>query len=121
MGDHVAQRVMRGEHKPSARGGQRGTPLRAALVLLLAGCLVIGSLAGAFAEGVPPGFKMGKVTAMRHQEIQVNLKNYRLHRTVTVQDDAGGKKDLGDISKGAFVMFHLKRGSVDRIILILPQ
>ncbi len=121
MGYHVAQRVMRGEHKPSARGGQRGRPLRAALVLVLAGCLVIGSLAGAFAQSVPPGFKMGKVTAMRHQEIQVNLKNYRLHRTVTVQDDAGGKKDLGDISKGAFVMFHLKRGSVDRIILILPQ
>ncbi len=121
MGYHVAQRVMRGEHQPSAKGGQWGTPVRAAWVLVLAGCLVIGSLAGAFAEGVPPGFTMGKVTAMRHQEIQVNLKNYRLHRTVTVQDDAGGKKDLGDISKGAFVMFHLKRGSIDRIILILPQ
>ena len=121
MDHHVAQRDMRGEHKPSARGGQRGTGLRAALVLLLAGCVVIGSLAGAFAEGVPPGFKSGKVTAMRHQEIQVNLKNYRLHRTVKVQDDAGTLRELRDISKGSFVMFHLARGRVDQIILILPR
>ncbi len=121
MGCHVAQRVMRGEHKPSVRGGQRGTPLQAALVLLLAGCLVIGSLAGAFAEGVPPDFKIGKVTAMRHQEIQVNLKNYRLHRTVEVRDDEGKLKDLRDISKGSLVMLHLARGRVDQIILIPPR
>ncbi len=121
MGYHVAQRVMRGEHKPSARGGQRGTPLRAALVLLLAGFLVIGSLAGAIAQSVPPGFTMGKVTAMRHQEIQVNLKNYRLHRTVKVQDDEGKLRELKDISKGSHVMFHLARGRVDQIILIVPQ
>ena len=119
---HAVTKAMRTtEQSPTGMGDQQGTPLRAALVLLLAGCLVIGSLAGAFAQSVPPGFKMGKVTAMRHQEIQVNLKNYRLHRTVTVQDDAGGKKDLGDIRKGAFVMFHLKRGSIDRIIRVLPQ
>ncbi len=121
MGDHVAQRVMRGEHQPSARSGQWGTPVRAAWVLLLAGCLVIGSLAGAFAEGVPPGFTMGKVTAMRHQEIQVNLKNYRLHRTVKVKDDEGKQRELKDISKGSHVMLHLARGRVDQIILILPR
>ncbi len=121
MGDHVAQRVTRGEHRPSGKGGQRGTPLRAALVLLLAGCMVLGSLAGSFAQSVPPGFKMGTVTAMRHQEIQVNLRNYPLRKKVRVRDDEGKLKDLRDVSKGSLVMFHLARGRVDQIILILPR
>ncbi len=121
MGYHVAQRVMQGEHKPSWNGVQRSTPLRAGLLLMLSCCILLGIMSRADAQSVPPGFKVGKVTAMRHHEIQVNLRNYPLRKKVEVRDDAGKLKDLRDISKGSLVMFHLARGGVDQIILILPR
>ncbi len=115
IGYHVAQRVMRGEHQPSAKGGWRGLVLRASLALLV----TVGLWISSPSVGLGQESLHGYVKAKTGTTIQIDSKSYRLHPQVTIRDEQGKPRQLKDLGFGSEVKVYLERGKVKQIILIL--
>ncbi len=92
--------------RPGGRYGSVGTLV---LVLLVAGTLGATTLLS------------GVVTGKTASGIQIDNKTYLLAPKVTVKDEDGRVMSLEDLVPGVEVRFHLKRGKIDRIIVILPR
>ncbi len=113
--------------------GVSGGGLRAVLVLLTIGNVLLcgvpfGSVDAGWAQGAgssslasSANFQSGQVTAKLPNGLQIDHKNYRLDTRVTITDDEGRTRELKDLVRGSLVQFHLKRGRVDKIILLLPR
>ena len=111
-------------------GGAPPRPFKAGQVWVTAllVCVLLAAVP-AFAAGSGHGhharasaaYKSGVVTAKTTSGIQINHRNYVLARTVTVTDDDGQTLDLADFGPGVEVKFHVKRGKIDELIVILPR
>ena len=121
-------------HERTTSSGPARMPLRRrrdggnALIVFLCGALFLASLTAQSVDSSPHGgpgaeaaYQSGVVTSLLGSRIEINNIPYRLHKLVRVTDDQGTVRSLKDLGRGARVQFHLKRGQVDRIILLLPR
>ena len=104
--------------------------LRIVLALLIIGGV---PLAGVTISGVDEGlaqtsepaplagFQSGQVTGKSGDTLQINNKDYTLQPDVSVKDEEGNQKELSDVVPGVEVMFPLKQGRIDKLVLILPK
>lgn len=67
------------------------------------------------------GFVMGHVTGKRENLLQIDNKEYPFFADVIVKDQNLTPMALKDIVPGTQVMFHLKQGRIDQIIILLPS
>jgi hypothetical protein len=66
-------------------------------------------------------FQSGQVTAKQGNSLQINKQSYSLHPEVIITDDEGKPRNEKDLVPGVEVRFHLKRGIIDQVIVILPK
>jgi hypothetical protein len=66
-------------------------------------------------------FVMGEVTGKRENVIRIDSKEYSFFADVIVKDQNLTPMALKDVVPGAQVMFHLKQGRIDQIIILLPS
>ena len=67
------------------------------------------------------GFVMGEVTDRRDNVIRIDSREYPFFADVIVKDQNLTPRALKDIVTGTQVMFHLKQGRIDQIIILLPS
>ncbi len=109
-------------------GSRRRGVRRTALVLFVTGILSFAGLSIGTVQSVQAGgptataeFLSGSVTGKSGSGIQINNKNYGLHKKVTVEDNEGYPRSLKELEVDSQVKFHLKKGKIDKIILVLPR
>ena len=66
-------------------------------------------------------FVMGEVTDKRENVIRLDSKVYSFFADVIVKDQNLTPMALKDVVPGTQVMFHLKQGRIDQIIILLPS
>ena len=66
-------------------------------------------------------FMMGEVTDKRENVIRIDSKEYSFGAGVIVKDQNLTSRDLKDVVPGTQVMFHLKQGRIDQIIILMPS
>jgi hypothetical protein len=66
-------------------------------------------------------FVMGEVTGKRENVIRIDSKEYSFFADVIVKDQNLEPRALKDVVPGTQVMFHLKQGRIDQIIILLPS
>ena len=66
-------------------------------------------------------FVMGEVTGKRENVIRIDSKEYSFFADVIVKDQNLTPMAMKDVVPGAQVMFHLKQGRIDQIIILLPS
>jgi hypothetical protein len=66
-------------------------------------------------------FVMGEVTGKRENAIRIDSKEYSFFADVIVKDQNLTPRTLKDVVTGTQVMFHLKQGRIDQIIILLPS
>ena len=66
-------------------------------------------------------FVMGEVTGKRENLIRIDSKEYSFFADVIVKDQNLTPRALKDVVPGTQVMFHLKQGRIDQIIILLPS
>jgi hypothetical protein len=66
-------------------------------------------------------FLPGEVTAKRDNVVQINNTPYTLAQDVSITDDRMRPMELKDLMPGTPVMFHLRQGRIDRIVILLPS
>ncbi len=66
-------------------------------------------------------FVMGEVTNKRENVIRIDSKEYSFFADVMVKDQNLTPRALTDVVPGTQVMFHLKQGRIDQIIILLPS
>ena len=103
---------------------------RVTVALLIIGGVPIGGitlvgvdegLAQTSGSGSLADFKSGQVTDKHGNRLEIDKKDYVLQANVTVRDDEGKPRDLGEVTPGAMVQFHLKQVRIDQLVLILPR
>jgi hypothetical protein len=67
------------------------------------------------------GFVMGEVTGKRETVLRIDDKEYSWFTDIVVKDQNLTPKSLNDVVPGTQVMFHLKQGRIDQIIILLPS
>lgn len=67
------------------------------------------------------GFVMGEVTDKRDNVIRIDSREYPFLADVIVKDQNLTPRTLKDVVTGMQVMFHLKQGRIDQIIILLPS
>ncbi|MBM4132799.1 MAG: hypothetical protein FJ245_03435 [Nitrospira sp.] len=67
------------------------------------------------------GYQSGHVTGKSGDSIQINQRTYPVAKDATVKDDEGRPRELKDIKEGAEVLFHLKRDTIDQLVVVLPK
>src|SRR5687768_10989901 len=95
------------------------------LILVLANLLVTTTfdiVVAAQKEGSElENFVMGEVTGKRENLIRIDSKEYSFFADVIVKDQNLSPRVLNDVVPGTQVMFHLKQGRIDQIIILLPS
>jgi hypothetical protein len=66
-------------------------------------------------------FVMGEVTDKRENRIRIDSKEYSFFADVIVKDQNLSPRVLKDVVPGTQVMFRLKQGRIDQIIILLPS
>jgi L-cysteine desulfidase len=66
-------------------------------------------------------FVMGEVTGKQENVIRIDSKEYSFFADVIVKDQNLTPRALKDVVTGTQVMFHLKQGRIDQIIILLPS
>ncbi|MEW6543753.1 MAG: hypothetical protein AB1411_09085 [Nitrospirota bacterium] len=120
----MERRALRARDERRGGDGWLGGLLWITLIFLVAGtALVIGS--GGFAQTTGTAttltFQTGQVTAVGKTTIRINAREYSLSSEVVIRDDEGKPRELKDLTPGSDVKFHVKRDSIDQIILLLPR
>lgn len=99
--------------------------LAVALMLVLTNLPVIRSsdiaVAGQKEDVQLQDFIMGEVTGKRENAIRIDSKEYSFFADVIVKDQNLTPMALKDVVPGTQVMFHLKQGRIDQIIILLPS
>ena len=67
------------------------------------------------------GFQSGQVTGKQGTTLAIDNNSYQLTPDVSVKDEEGNPLQLSDVVPGVEVMFHLKQGRIDKLVLILPK
>jgi cytochrome oxidase Cu insertion factor (SCO1/SenC/PrrC family) len=117
-------RVVERRRKVRGRDGRRPCIAGALLLLLIACAAVPWAMTAAMAqtEGKDlTDYRSGQVTAVHGSRIVIDGREYELDADVTVVDDDGKSRTLKDLEAGSPVRFHLKRGRIDVLVLILPK
>lgn len=63
----------------------------------------------------------GMVTSVNSGQIRVNDTNYPLDTAVSVSDDEGHPRDLKAVVPETQILYHVHRGHVDHIVVVLPK
>lgn len=107
--------------------------LRRALVIGLLVLPLMGGLAGTgVAEQGPhheeegnanpfKDFQRGSVTGVQGNKLKIDDKDYALHATAKVTDDNLMPTSLETIQVGVDVLFHLMKGQIDHLVVLLPS
>jgi hypothetical protein len=66
-------------------------------------------------------FVMGEVSGKREDVIRIDRREYPFFADVIVKDQNLTPRALKDVVPGTQVMFHLKQGRIDQIIILLPS
>ena len=121
---HTAHRLFSGGWGTAQQRSKAEQAVIAALfawVLLAAGPAFAAESGHAHRAQASAAYKSGVVTAVSTSGIQINHQNYVMARNATVTDDEGQALDLADFGPGVEVKFHVKRGKIDELIVILPR
>jgi hypothetical protein len=87
-----------------------------AMWLLLGPAPSLAAESGAVAE--PPRMQTGEVTGTAPDGIIVDQQRYPVLPNAEVQTDEGKPRKLADLRPGEIVQYRLKRGMIDRIVVI---
>ena len=63
----------------------------------------------------------GMVSSVNSGQIRVNDTNYPLDAAVSVSDDEGHPRDLNAVVPETQILYHVHRGHVDHIVVVLPK
>lgn len=111
--------------KMNQRSLMSTSTLVVALMLVLTNLPVIRSsdiaVAGQKEDVQLQDFIMGEVTGKRENAIRIDSKEYSFFADVIVKDQNLTPMALKDVVPGTQVMFHLKQGRIDQIIILLPS
>lgn len=66
-------------------------------------------------------FVMGEVTGKRENVIRIDTREYPFFADVIVKDQNLTPMAIKDVVPGIQVLFHLKQGRIDQIIILLPS
>jgi hypothetical protein len=66
-------------------------------------------------------FQSGQVTAKQGSTLQINNQNYTLAPEALIKDDEGKPRAEKDLTPGTEVRFHVKRGDIDQIVVVLTR
>lgn len=95
------------------------------VIIVLANLIVISTsdiVVAAQKEGSElEDFVMGEVTEKRENVIRIDSKEYSFFADIIVKDQNLSPRMLKDVVAGTQVMFHLKQGRIDQIIILLPS
>jgi hypothetical protein len=69
----------------------------------------------------PANLQSGMVTSVNSGQIRVNDTNYPLDAAVSVSDDEGHPRDLKVVVPETQILYHIHRGHVDQIVIVLPK
>ena len=95
------------------------------LILLMVGSVPAVGASGSWAQTTSPestvSFQSGQVTAKQGSILQINNQNYTLAPEAIIKDDEGKPRGEKDLTPGTEVRFHVKRGDIDQIVVVLPR
>lgn len=63
----------------------------------------------------------GMVSSVNSGQIRVNDTNYPLDAAVSVSDDEGHSRDLKAVVPETQILYHVHRGHIDQIVVVLPK
>lgn len=117
-----------GQHEVARLSCQRkfwANYVSAIAVIIVLGTLIVISTSGIVAaqkegSGIED-FVVGEVTGKRENLIRIDSKEYSFFADVIVKDQTMTPRTLQDVVPGTQVMFHLKQGRIDQIIILLPS
>lgn len=116
------------EKTEMARGrGQASQVMRKAKVMwgLLGVLAIIGVAATSWAQtpdsSSNTGFQTGQVVSTGDKHMVIDHKSYAVSSEVKVTDDEGGPREYKQVGPDQIVMFHLKKGQIDQLIIVLPK
>ncbi len=66
-------------------------------------------------------FQRGNVTGMQGNKLKIDNRDYTLHASVKVTDQELMPMSLETIQVGVDVMFHLTKGQIDHLVVLLPS
>ncbi|MER3422510.1 MAG: hypothetical protein C4293_04030 [Nitrospiraceae bacterium] len=94
--------------------------------LLISGTPLVSTItkaAGSVDAGPLDNFLPGEVTAHQEKEnvLQINNEDYSIREDVLITDDKMRPMTLKDLVPGTQVMFHLKKGRIDQIVILRPS
>lgn len=99
--------------------------LLAAAMLLLVNFPVILTAAVVMAASTDASeidnFEKGEVAAKRDHALLINNKEYSVLADVTVKDTTLTSRNFNDVVPGIEILFHIRQGRIDQIIIILPS
>lgn len=122
MNKHVLENTMRKgfDHFPEAwRWARIGV---CAGILGIGAPLVLGQEVRA--QNVSPstaGFQEGQLTSVREKTVYINGRMYDLSPNVSVMDDEGKLWELKRLQPGLEVLYYLKNGFVEKLVVVLPK
>jgi hypothetical protein len=95
-------------------------------VIIVLGNLIVASTSDIVVAAEKDGseledFVMGQVTDKRENLIRIDSKEYPFFADVIVKDQNLSPRVLKDVVPGTQVMFHLKQGRIDQIIILFPS
>ena len=67
------------------------------------------------------GFQTGQVVSAGDKQMVIDHKSYAVGSEVKVTDDEGGSREYKQVGPDQIVMFHLKKGQIDQLIIVLPK
>ena len=63
----------------------------------------------------------GEITAVGSTTLDVAGRFYGLHPKLTIVSDEGQPMELKQLRPGLIVQYHVKEGTLDRIIVLMPR
>ncbi|MEP6889633.1 MAG: hypothetical protein ABI955_02925 [Nitrospirota bacterium] len=63
----------------------------------------------------------GEITAVGSSTLDVAGRFYGLHPKLTIVSDEGQPMELKQLRPGLVIQYHVKEGTLDRIIVLLPR
>jgi hypothetical protein len=66
-------------------------------------------------------FQSGKVTRVSGTTVEIDGRGYDLRPDAEIKTKYGGDIDVSTVRKGALAQFHLKQGTIDKLVITLPE
>ncbi len=99
----------------------RNKAMWAILGVLAVSAVAATSWAQSLSSPSTAGFQTGEVGSSSDKHMVIDHKSYAVSPEVKVTDDEGGTREYKQVGPDQIVMFHLKNGQIDQLIIVLPK